>query len=70
MTLAPVRRALHAGHALLTVALLATGFLMGFPGLRGRLVGGYGAEIWELHLELGAAWLAAPVLALLLAGRG
>lgn len=70
MTLVPVRRALHGSHALLTVALLVTGLLMGFPGLRARLVGGYGTEIWELHLALGLAFVALPLLALAAAGRG
>lgn len=68
MSVALVRRALHASHALLTLALLVSGLLIGFPSARGRLVGGYGAQIGELHRELGLLWLVLPGLALLGAG--
>lgn len=69
MRLPRVRRGLHGVHALATLALLATGLLLWSPELRGRAVGGYGRSILEIHLWTGLAFLAAPGLALLLAGR-
>jgi hypothetical protein len=64
-----VRRGLHGAHAAAALALLATGILLGAPDLRARLVGGYGREVAAWH-DLGAyLFLAAPVLALVLAAR-
>ena len=69
MTPGAVRRALHAAHALTSVLLIATGLLLWDPDLRARFVGGYGREILEAHLWVGALLLGAPILAGLLAGR-
>lgn len=69
MTPGPVRRALHATHTAASVLLIATGLLLSYPDLRGRLVGGYGREILDAHLWIGAALIAAPCVAGLLAGR-
>ena len=64
-----VRRALHTAHAVATLALLATGVLIEFPELRGLLLGGFGRQVAELHSSAGIAFLAAPALALVVAGR-
>ena len=69
MTPGTIRRGLHAVHASVSVLLIATGLVLGDADLRARLVGGYGREILEAHLWLGAGLLAAPVLAGLVAGR-
>jgi len=63
------RRLLHAAHALASLVLLATGFLLEFPDLRARVVGGYGLWISNVHLWSGAAFAAAPVLALAATAR-
>jgi cytochrome b subunit of formate dehydrogenase len=60
---------MHAAHAATSVLLIATGMLMQWPDLRSRLVGGYGLQIARLHDWLGAAFIAAPLLALGLAAR-
>lgn len=62
-------RALHALHALTTLALLATGFLVQWPDLRARVVGGYGRELAILHVWVGWAFALAPLLALAFAAR-
>lgn len=59
-----VRRWLHHVQAIAVIVLLATGWMIGDPDLRGRFVGGYGREILEAHLWVGLVLLAAPVLAL------
>lgn len=64
MSLAFVRSSLHHSHAILALALIATGLVIEFPELRGRLLGGYGREIREIHLWVGWAFMAAPFLAL------
>ena len=64
-----VRRWLHHVQAVAVLALLASGWMIGDPDLRGRLVGGYGREILRVHLWVGWVLLAAPVLALTLAAR-
>lgn len=69
MNAGAVRRALHASHAATALALLATGTLLGAPDLRARILGGYGREIAEWHDIAAWGFLAAPVLALALAGR-
>ena len=61
------RRWLHASHALTTLALLATGFLIQWPDLRARVVGGYGRELAIVHVWVGWAFALAPPLALALA---
>jgi hypothetical protein len=48
------------------VALVLTGLLIGYPELRGRLVGGFGREILEWHVWVAWAFLALPALALAL----
>jgi cytochrome b subunit of formate dehydrogenase len=63
------RRLLHAVHGVTTLVLLATGFLIQWPDLRARLVGGYGRELADVHVWMGWAFVAAPVLALPLAAR-
>lgn len=64
-----VRRGLHGAHAAAAVVLLATGVLLGVPDLRARLLGGYGREVAAGH-DVGAyVFLAAPLLAFLLAAR-
>lgn len=57
-------RALHAIHALGTLALLASGLLIQWPELRSWVVGGYGSAIARVHLWIGWAYLAAPALLL------
>jgi hypothetical protein len=69
VTPGPVRRALHHVHAATALGLAATGWLVGSPELRARIVGGFGRELLDLHVALGLAFLAAPAAALLLAGR-
>jgi cytochrome b subunit of formate dehydrogenase len=69
VTPARIRRATHALHAVTSLALIATGLLMEFPDLRAWLVGGYGLQIANLHDWVGAAFIAAPGLALALAAR-
>lgn len=70
MTVGPVRRGLHAAHAVMALALLATGLLILWPELRSRTLGGYGREVGEIHIYLGLAFAIAPLLAWLLAPRG
>ena len=69
MTPSTIRRYLHLGHALTSVALIVTGLLISFPDLRGSLVGGYGREILDWHLWVGWTFMALPPIALLLAAR-
>jgi len=64
-----IRRALHAGHVWATLVLLATGALLEWPELRGRVIGGYGTTIVNAHLWAAVVFLAAPVLALALSYR-
>jgi cytochrome b subunit of formate dehydrogenase len=64
-----MRQVLHAVNAIVSLVLLGTGFLIEFPELRARLVGGYGFQIAQWHLWLGWLFMAVPVIALLLAGR-
>jgi hypothetical protein len=64
-----VRRALHHAYAAVTLLLLATGFLICAPEARGRLLGGFGREILDLHLALGVIMVVLPLAALALAGR-
>ncbi len=70
MTVVPVRRGLHAAHAVTALALLVTGLLILWPELRSRTLGGYGREVGEIHVYLGLVFAIAPVLAWLLAPRG
>ncbi len=69
MSRVAIRRLLHATHAVATLALLATGFLIQLPDLRARLIGGYGRELADVHLWLGWTFVAAPLLALAAATR-
>lgn len=69
MTPAAVRSALHHGYAATALALAATGWLIGDPEARGRLLGGFGRELLDAHLALGLALVALPLAALGLAGR-
>lgn len=69
MTPARLRRALHTAHVIATLVLLATGFLVEWPELRARLIGGYGPQIARVHRWAGVAFIAAPALALLVAAR-
>ncbi|MBW2240587.1 MAG: cytochrome b/b6 domain-containing protein [Deltaproteobacteria bacterium] len=64
-----VRRWLHHVQAVAVILLLASGWMIGDPDLRGRFIGGYGREILQAHLWVGWLLLAAPVLALSLAAR-
>jgi cytochrome b subunit of formate dehydrogenase len=64
-----VRWGLHAAHAITSLALIATGLLIQWPDLRARIVGGYGRQILSVHDWVGVAFIAAPALALALAGR-
>lgn len=66
---AGVRRALHHGHAATSIALIATGWLIGDADLRGRLLGGFGRELLDAHLGLGVAFGVVPALALAAAPR-
>ena len=68
MTPVTKRRLLHAAHGVTVVALLATGFLIQWPDLRAKLVGGYGRELAEFHLWFGWAFAAAPLLVVGAAG--
>ena len=61
------RQALHGAHALTAVVLILTGWLIGYPDLRGRLLGGFGRELLDVHLWAGWAFLLAPLVALALA---
>ena len=63
MTLSTRRRLLHAVHAITTLALFVTGCLIQWPDLRAQVAGGYGRELARLHLWLGCAFAAAPLLA-------
>lgn len=69
MTSVWIRRILHALHALTGIALVATGLLIEFPGLRARVVGGYGLVIVRWHLWVGWVFLFAPLVPLLLLPR-
>jgi len=69
MTPVTTRRLLHTAHLIATLVLLATGFLIQWPDLRARVVGGYGRELAEVHLWVGWAFAAAPALALALVAR-
>ena len=69
MRVGVVRRGLHHVHAVATLLLLASGWLVADADLRARLVGGYGREILQAHVWIGWALLAAPILALALAQR-
>jgi cytochrome b subunit of formate dehydrogenase len=69
MTPVTTRRLLHQAHLVTTLVLLVTGFLIQFPDLRARVLGGYGRELAEVHVWLGWAFTAAPLLALALAAR-
>jgi cytochrome b subunit of formate dehydrogenase len=64
-----VRRALHVGHSVTVLVLVATGLLIQWPDLRARLIGGYGLQIASLHNWVGVGFIAAPVLALALSAR-
>jgi cytochrome b subunit of formate dehydrogenase len=64
-----VRRALHAVHALTSLALAGTGALIHWPELRLELLGGYGLALASLHEWTGFAFMAAPLLSLALAAR-
>lgn len=59
-----VRRLVHAVHAVTTLALFATGLLLEWPDLRGRVVGGYGRQIADIHVYLGWAFAAVPAAAI------
>jgi hypothetical protein len=50
--------ALHAGAAVLTAMLAATGLLVTFPDLRAALVGGWALRVATLHHAAGASFLA------------
>jgi cytochrome b subunit of formate dehydrogenase len=67
MNLLRIRQSLHHLYTLLMLALIATGLLLGYPDWRAQLVGGYGREIYEIHLWVGWAFMGVPVLALLVA---
>jgi cytochrome b subunit of formate dehydrogenase len=60
---------LHAIHVVTSLVLLATGFLLEFPDLRARVVGGYGREIARVHNWVGLAFVVAPALVLAIAAR-
>jgi hypothetical protein len=64
MSPAAARRLLHTSHGVTSLALIATGFLILWPDLRARLLGGYGRELAQVHLGLGWAFAVAPLLAL------
>jgi cytochrome b subunit of formate dehydrogenase len=64
-----VRRVLHTVHVVTSLVLLATGFLLEFPDLRARVVGGYGREIARVHNWVGLAFVVAPALVLAVAAR-
>lgn len=64
-----VRHALHHTYAITGIVLMITGIFLTLPDLRGRLLGGYGRQILDVHLWAGWVFLAVPPLALLL-GRG
>lgn len=69
MNVGLVRRGLHVAHAAAALVLLVTGVMLGAPDLRARLLGGYGREVAAWH-DVGAyLFLAAPVLALILAAH-
>lgn len=59
-----VRRLLHVAHALASLVLVATGFLIGWPDLRARIVGGYGRQLLDVHNWSGVLFMVAPALAL------
>ncbi len=46
---------------------MASGLLISYPEMRGRLVGGYGSQILDVHLWFGWAYLAVVLLIPLLA---
>src|SRR5512134_2723269 len=69
MTPGTLRRSLHHLHVVATLVLLATGFLIEYPELRAALLARRDRWLDELHLWMGFAFLAAPVLALALAAR-
>ena len=69
MSLVGVRQALHHAYSVAALVLLVTGALLAWPDLRGRLVGGFGRQIWQIHLWAGWAFLAVPVLVLAAASR-
>jgi cytochrome b subunit of formate dehydrogenase len=69
MTPLGVRRLLHAAHAIAALVLVATGFLIEWPDLRARVVGGYGRQLASVHNWVGWAFAVAPGLALAVAAR-
>ena len=55
-------RILHATNALLTLALIATGFLITYPDLRAELIGGYALQLSKLHRSSALLYLGIPTL--------
>ncbi len=70
MTAGPVRRGLHALHAVAGLALVVTGLLILLPDLRSSTLGGYGREVGLVHVYLGLLFAVAPVLAWMWVPRG
>lgn len=69
MSAVRVRWTLHLIYAFAVLVKVASGLLLTEPDLRGKLVGGYGREIMDIHLWSGWVFLGAPLLALVLAAR-
>lgn len=69
MNVPRIRQGLHHLYTLLTLALIATGLLIGHPEWRAQLVGGYGRLIYEIHLWAGWGFMGVPALALAVAAR-
>ena len=61
-----VRHALHHIYAATAIVLMITGVFLTLPDLRGRVIGGYGREILDLHLWVGWLFLATPPIAVVL----
>lgn len=64
MTAAARRQVMHVCHAVATVVLIATGFLIQWPDLRAALVGGYGRQLAEYHMWFGWLFAAVPLAGL------
>ncbi len=70
MPAGPVRRGLHAAHAVTAVVLVVTGLLILLPEMRSQTIGGYGQETGRIHVYVGLAFAVAPLVAWLWAPRG
>jgi len=65
---ADLRRYVHDINATLATVLVLSGFLITYPELRAKTFGGFGHQISDVHTWTGWAFIAVPLLALLVRG--